>query len=83
MLWVYFDASALIKRYSQENGTSAVILRSALALQQALQQETADELMLWASDKRLGRAARSEGLTVFDPEVETMDRLQQYLAMRI
>lgn len=77
-----FSALDLVAKYNL-NATDAVILRSALALQQALQQETADELMLWASDKRLGRAACSEGLTVFDPEVETMDRLQQYLAMRI
>jgi predicted nucleic acid-binding protein len=165
MQWIYFDASALIKRYSQETGTPLVNevfrllprsrmtcstlgileivsvlvrkaerwsvdpdairtghdrvqsrsdrsrgvfgrigqrcslafsfgfdreaqpqchgcgdLRSALNLQQVLR-ETGDELMLWTSDKRLVRATQSEGVTVFDPEEETIGHLHQLLGV--
>jgi predicted nucleic acid-binding protein len=62
------------------NATDAVILRSALNLQQVLQ-EAGDELMLWTSDKRLVRAAQGEGLTVFDPEEETIGHLHQLLGV--
>jgi predicted nucleic acid-binding protein len=62
------------------NATDAVILRSALNLQQILQR-TEDRLMLWTADKRLARAAQSEGLTVFDPEVETISHLHQLLGI--
>ncbi len=60
------------------NATDAVILRSTLNLQQVLQ-TTENELMLWTADKRLARAAQSEGLTVFDPEIETIDHLHHLL----
>ena len=60
------------------NATDAVILRSALDLKDALQAED-DELMLWTSDKRLVRAGRLEGITVFDPEQETVGHLSQML----
>ena len=69
-----FSALDLIAKYSL-NATDAVILRSALILRQAL----TEDLTLWASDRRLGRAAQDEGLVVFDPEGETMDRLHQLL----
>jgi hypothetical protein len=69
MQWLYFDASALIKRYSQKTGTP-------LNLQQVLR-EAGDELMLWTSDKRLVRAAQGEGVTAFDPEEETIGHLHQ------
>lgn len=62
------------------NATDAVILRSALNLSQVLQEEE-QELMLWTSDKRLVRAAEDEGLTVFDPEEETIDHLHQLLGV--
>jgi predicted nucleic acid-binding protein len=62
------------------NATDAVILRSALNLQQVLR-ETGDELMLWTSDKRLVRAAHGEGLTAFDPEEETIGHLHQLLGV--
>ena len=75
------SALDLVAKYNL-NATDAVILRSALTLRQALQQESAEDMMLWTSDKRLGRAARNEGLTVFDPEAEAMDHLRQYLALR-
>lgn len=62
------------------NTTDAVILRSSLQLQQALQ-GAGDELMLWTADKRLLRAAQREGIPVFDPEEETMEHLHQLLGI--
>ena len=62
------------------NATDAVILRSALNLQQVLR-EAGDELMLWTSDKRLVRAAQGEGLTAFDAEEETIGHLHQLLGV--
>jgi predicted nucleic acid-binding protein len=49
------------------NSTDAIILRSALAIQQKLSAVSAD-LVLVASDQRLLRAAQAEGLVTFDPE---------------
>jgi predicted nucleic acid-binding protein len=60
------------------NATDATILRSALNLQNVLQQ-AGDALTLWTSDKRLVRAAQAEGIAVFDPEVETIDHLHHLL----
>ena len=57
------------------NATDGLLLSAALALQTA----SADRLMLWTSDQRLGRAARTEGLLVFDPEAETLPNLLQVL----
>jgi hypothetical protein len=37
--------------------------------------------MLWTADKRLACAAQSEGLIVFDPEVETISSLHQLLGI--
>lgn len=74
-----FSALELIARHNL-NTTDAVILRSALNLRQILQ-EGEEELMLWTSDKRLAHAARDEGLTVFNPEEETMGRLHQLLGV--
>ena len=71
---VLLSALDLIVAHSV-NAADGVILRSALNLQRALQ-AGGDELVLWTSDKRLARAALREGLTVFDPEEETMDRLR-------
>lgn len=57
------------------NATDAIILRSALVLHQTF----AEDLILWTSDKRLGRAAQDEGLLLFDPEEETVEHLHQLL----
>ena len=54
------------------NATDAIVLRSALDLQQALL-SAGDEVVLWTADKRLVRAAQREGLTTFDPETDTLD----------
>jgi hypothetical protein len=74
-----FSALDLITKHNL-NATDAVILRSALNLRQALQ-NAGDELMLWTADNRLGRSAQREGITVFDPEAETMSRLHQLLGI--
>lgn len=60
------------------NATDAVILRSALDWRDFLQ-HSGEDLMVWTADQRLARAAEAEGLTVFNPEVETITRLQQLL----
>lgn len=60
------------------NAADAVVLRSALNVRDALRPSGAD-LMLWASDRRLVRAAMAEGLTVFNPEKDTIDRLRELL----
>ncbi len=72
------SALELIARHNL-NATDAVILRSCLNLQQALTNQ-GHRLILWSSDKRLLRAAQQEGLIVFDPEVETLTRLQIVLS---
>ncbi len=62
------------------NAADAAILRSAINLRDALQ-PTGEALMLWASDKRLVRAAKAERITVFDPAVETIAQLHQLLGV--
>jgi len=74
---VLLSALELIAKHNL-NATDAVILRSALNLHQILR-EGNEELILWTSDRRLVRAAQAEGLTVFNPEEETIERLHQLL----
>jgi len=62
------------------NATDAVVLRSAFNLQRIIEAD-GDALMLWTSDKRLSRAAQHEGMAVFDPESDTLERLDALLAM--
>ena len=49
------------------NATDALVLRTALAIARRLRR-TGDDLVLVASDQRLLRGARAEGLLAFDPE---------------
>jgi hypothetical protein len=51
------------------NSTDALILKSALAIARKLRR-AGEDLVLVASDQRLLRAARAEGLTTFDPETQ-------------
>jgi predicted nucleic acid-binding protein len=51
------------------NATDAVVLQTALRLAQDARIKGGD-LVLVASDKRLIRAARAEGIETFDPEVQ-------------
>lgn len=74
---VALSALDLIAQYNI-NATDAIILRSCLTLHHALQNR-GDHLILWSCDKRLLRAARSEGIDVFDPEAETWAQLQAVL----
>lgn len=60
------------------NASDTVILLSAVNLQLSSQQK-GQGLILCAADKRLVRAAIAEGLTVFNPEKDSITRLQQLL----
>ena len=69
-----WDSMDLIETHSL-NSVDALVLRSALNTATELR-NTDDTLVLVASDQRLLRAARTEGLQVFNPERD----LQQTLA---
>lgn len=71
------DTEAFIFKYNI-NATDAVILQSALALQQTL--PAAAGVVLWTADKRLARAAQGERLVVTDPEISTLDEVQRLFA---
>lgn len=60
------------------NASDAIVLRSALDLRQSLSPPN-DHLLFWGCDRRLLRAASMEGIEVFDPEVETLQRLHSIL----
>lgn len=60
------------------NATDAIVLRSALNIQNALGIKDFI-MMLWTSDKRLYRAAHNEGLLAFNPEKETIESLHLHL----
>lgn len=73
------SALSLLARHNL-NATDAIILRSVLDFQRVVE-DMGDKLILWTCDKRLVRAARSEGVSVFDPEEETIEHLHQILGM--
>ena len=60
------------------NATDSVVLRLALDLSVQLRAD-GDDIVLVASDQRLVRAARSEGLLTFDPERQTESGLAALL----
>lgn len=62
------------------NATDAIILRTCLNLHATLVEES-EGLILWSCDKRLLRAAKQEGLLVFDPEVESVTTLHSLHAI--
>jgi predicted nucleic acid-binding protein len=66
-----------IEQYSI-NSTDAILLRSALDLAAVLR-VAGDDLLLVASDQRLIKAARAEGLTAFDPEAQPVAALDAIL----
>lgn len=74
---LFFRALDLITRHNL-NATDAVILRSVLDVQAAVR-ATGDEVMVCCADKRLLRAAQSEGLLALDPEVETVAEVERML----
>lgn len=60
------------------NSTDAIVLRSALDFATSLR-NVGDELVLVASDQRLLRAARAEGLLCFNPETDSQQALAAWL----
>jgi hypothetical protein len=63
------------------NSTDAVPLKSALAVARRLR-APGDDLVVVASDQRLLRAARAEGLTAFDPETQDQPALSALIGPR-
>ncbi|HEY1380312.1 MAG TPA: type II toxin-antitoxin system VapC family toxin [Gemmataceae bacterium] len=70
-------AYGYIEQYSI-NSTDAILLVSALDLAAPLR-AAGDDLLLVASDQRLLKAARAEGLSVFDPETQSAADLDTLL----
>jgi len=60
------------------NGTDALVLCSALR-EAGTRRTGGDDLVLVASDQRLLRAARAEGLLTFDPETQSQSELDALL----
>ena len=72
-----WDSIRLIERHSL-NSVDAMVLRSALDTAIELR-STGDRLVLVASDQRLLRAARAEGLQIFNPELDSQQRLTDWI----
>jgi len=75
---VVLSAMGFVSKHSI-NATDAVILRSVLNMKEKLETTGDEQLILITSDKRLAKAAKREGVTVFDPEVDTLASLQESL----
>ena len=61
------------------NSVDAMVLRSALDVVTELR-SIGDTLVLVASDQRLLRAARAEGLQIFNPEIDSQQILTDWIA---
>ncbi|MDE0313593.1 MAG: hypothetical protein OXI67_17325 [Candidatus Poribacteria bacterium] len=61
------------------NSVDAMVLRSALDVAIELHNASEDKLVLVASDQRLLRAARDEGLLVFNPETDPEQVLREWV----
>ncbi len=72
-----WDSIRLIETHSL-NSVDAMVLRSALDTATALR-STDDRLVLVASDQRLLRAARAEGLQIFNPELDSQQILTNWI----
>ena len=72
-----WDSMDLIESYSL-NSVDAMVLRSALNIAAELR-STDDTLVLVASDRRLLRAARTEGLQIFNPEMDSQQTLVDWM----
>ena len=75
LVWSAMD---LIETHSL-NSVDAMVLRSALNISSELR-STGDTLVLVASDQRLLRAARTEGLQIFNPEIDSQQTLVDWIA---
>ena len=71
------NSVSLIETHSL-NSVDAIVLRSALDIASELR-NTGDTLVLVASDQRLLRAAQSEGLLVFNPEIDSQQTLTDWI----
>ena len=72
-----WDSIRLIETHSL-NSVDAMVLCSALDTATELR-STSDRLVLVASDQRLLRAARAEGLQVFNPEIDSQQILADWI----
>ncbi len=72
-----WNSIPLIENHSL-NSVDAMVLRSALDVATELRR-TGDSLVLVASDQRLLRAARAEGLQVFNPEIDSQQILTDWI----
>ena len=73
-----WDSMDLIEIHSL-NSVDAIVLRSALDTATELR-NTGDTLVLVASDQRLLRAARTEGLQAFNPEFDSQQTLINWMS---
>ena len=73
-----WNAMDLIETQSL-NSVDAMVLRSALDTATELR-STGDRLVLVASDQRLLRAARAEGLQIFNPEIDSQQMLTDWIS---
>ena len=73
-----WDSMNLVDIHSL-NSVDAIVLRSALDTATELR-NTGDTLGLVASDQRLLRAARTEGLQIFNPEVDSQQMLTNWIS---
>ena len=73
-----WDSMRLIETHSL-NSVDAIVLRSALDIAAELR-NTDDTLVLIASDQRLLRAARTEGLHTFNPEIDSQQTLADWIS---
>ncbi|MDQ2731500.1 MAG: hypothetical protein M3Y56_07565 [Armatimonadota bacterium] len=71
------DSLSLIEQYSI-NATDALVLCSAVQVANDLRSEGHD-LVLIASDVRLLQAGRAEGLSIFNPETDSLPQLQIFV----
>ena len=72
------DSMSLIETHSL-NSVDAIVLRSALNIATQLRY-TGNTLILVASDQRLLRAARTEGLQIFNPEIDSQQTLADWIS---
>lgn len=73
-----WDSMDLIETHSL-NSVDAIVLRSALNVAAELRR-AGDTLVLVASDQRLLRAARTEGLQIFNPEIDSQQTLVDWIS---
>lgn len=71
------NSMSLIESHSI-NSVDAIVLRSALDIAAELR-STGNRLVFVASDQRLLRAAETEGLLVFNPEIDSQQTLTDWI----